>query len=466
MPNIIGLDLGTTTLTGLVLDTKRGEVRRLARRANDAAVKTPFRRRAEQDPRRLHTLALQVLAELSASDQPLKGNCPIDGLALTGQMHGFLCVDDHGQPLTPLISWQDHRTAEPLPKGSTTLEQLHARLAGLDWGENGCRIQHGYGAATLFWLEQQGELPAATHRICTLADWLAGQLAGRPAVTDPTFAASWGIYNIVTGTWNTAFVDRLGLDARLFPPVRPSGERLGGLAPGIARQVGLPAGLPICNPLGDTQAAFLGSVAVPERAVMLGLGTGGRICWMVPDFELPSEQVETRPLPHGPFLRVGASLCGGAAYAWLNHTVRAWLAEFGVKVDEEAVYDRLNTLASERDDVAGLSVRTTFLGVRGNLAVQAGAIEGITLDNMHLGALARATLLGMVDELYGFYGGHGGEGAGHSQVVATGGAVRKNPLLRDLIEDRFRLPVDVPLQRETGAVGAAMLAAQSGVGSA
>jgi sugar (pentulose or hexulose) kinase len=182
---------------------------------------------------------------------------------LTGQKHGLLCVSADARPLTPLVSWQDQRTAEPWPGGSTSLEQIHERLDGLDWYENGCRIQHGFGAATLFWLVQSGQLPAGVERACTIADWLAGQLTGRLPVTDPTLAASWGIYNLVGGAWHAAFCERLVLAARLLPPVLPSGQLLGGLRRTVVGEVALPQGLPVFNALGDTQASFLGAVLSP-----------------------------------------------------------------------------------------------------------------------------------------------------------------------------------------------------------
>jgi sedoheptulokinase len=103
-------------------------------------------------------------------------------------------------------------------------------------------------------------------------------------------------------------------------------------------------------------------------------------------------------------------------------------------------------------------VRTTFLGVRGDPAVQTGAIEGITLEEMRLGPLARATLTGVVDELRDLYRDHAGRSAHATRIVATGGGVWQNPLLPDLIEARFGLPVQVSPQREAAAVGAAMLA--------
>jgi sedoheptulokinase len=467
MSQWIGLDLGTTTVVGVLLDAGRGEVLRLARRRNDAILPgVGLPGRAEQDPHRLRTLALEVLAELAEEATAVRG------IALTGQKHGLLCIDAANHPLTPLISWQDRRTAEPLPGAhQTTLDRLHARLEGLDWRANGCRIAHGYGAATFFWLIRQGQLPAATRRVCTIAGWVAGQLAGRLPVTDPTFAASWGIYHLDEERWNAAFLDRLSIEPRLLPPLLPSGEVLGGLSPEVARLVGLPAGAPIHNPLGDTQAAFLGAclphppvaagrIAPPGRTVdelapviLLNIGTGGQICWMASRFQPPTAAVETRPLLPGRYLRVGASLCGGAAYAWLAGAVRDWLSEFGIQMQEEVVYDRLNALAAECQTEHGLRVRPTFLGARGDPSIQAGAIEGITLHNMQLGALARATLVGIVDELKAL---HDAQAGPHREVVATGGLVERNPFVPGLIAERFGLPVRQPVHPETAAVGAAL----------
>jgi sedoheptulokinase len=475
MSHLIGLDLGTTTVTGVLFDAGRGEVLHLARRRNDAAVdlacvskaEQACITRAEQDPVRLYALALEILAELAVERTAVRG------ISLTGQKHGLLCVDAANRPLTPLISWQDQRTAEPLSgTGLTTLDQLHGRLDDLNWQENGCRIAHGYGAATLFWLVRQDQLPPSTHRVCNIAGWLAGQLTCQPPVIDPTFAASWGIYNLVDGAWNAAFLARLGIEPHLLPPILPSGETLGDLAPQVARQVGLPTGLPVSNALGDTQASFLGAcLPLPGSpgevsshrgvydlapAIFVNIGTGGQICWMVSDFQPPSGAVETRPLLPGYYLRVGASLCGGEAYAWLNRTVRAWLSEFGIKVDEDAVYERLNTLAAECETGLGLRVRTTFLGARGDASIQGGAIEGITLDNLQLGALARATLAGIVDELHALHDTHANQATRFREVVAAGGGVQRNPLMPGLMEERFGLPIRMPVHEETTAVGAVL----------
>ncbi|MGD9375974.1 MAG: FGGY family carbohydrate kinase [Anaerolineae bacterium] len=471
----IGLDLGTTTVTAVLWDVAQGRVRHQAQRRNDAAINPLQPTRAEQDPQRLRALALEVLAALIAGSPD---NVDVLGIGLTGQMHGLLGVDGENRPLTPFISWQDRRTAERDGAGATPLERLQARLGDLPWQENGCTIAHGYGAAIWYWLVDQQQMPAGVERLCPLTGWLAGQLTGQPAVSDPTLAASWGLYSQVQAAWSTDYVRRLGLDARRLPPIRPAGERLGGLDAEVARRVGLPPGTPVHNGLGDNQAAFLGACLpfwVPDPAlvgvgayrealdaiIVLNLGTGGQVCWLAPRFEPPTETVETRPLFRGLYLRVGASLCGGAAYAWLMNTVRSWLVEFGQEVEEEAVYRRLNALAAE-EGTAGLRVHPTFLGKRGDPGVRTGRIEGITLDNLRLGPLARATLVGMVDELRDLYRAEGRSAdQGHERLVATGGAVYKNPILLDVIAGRFGCPAKSPPWRETAAVGASALAAST-----
>ena len=455
MPHIASLDLGTTTLTCLLVETDSQQVLHVAGRSNDSALQTVRPTRREQDPRRLLEVSLALLAQIADTGEKL------DAIALTGQMHGLLCVGRDGHPLTPLIDWQDRRTSEPVDDDSTTLDEIHARLEGLDWRPNGCRIAHGYGMATLYWLTLYGRLPPGTHQVCSLPDWLGGQLCGQLPVTSPSLAASWGAYGLEESAWNRGVLARLDLDARYLPAIRPAGQNFGSLDPPAAARTGLYTGTPVLNAIGDNQASFLGSVGEPGNAILLNLGTGGQVCWAVPGFESPSRAVETRPLPGKDFLRVGASLCGGAAYAWLNRTVRSWLAEFGAEADTDTVYERLNALAWACDDTEGLRVRTTFLGSRSDPAVEAGSIEGVTLNSLPLGKLARATLQGIVDELYDLYTQHGGRVAGHSHVVATGGGVRQNRLMPAVIAEKFGMAVTIPDQRESAALGAALLAGEA-----
>jgi len=168
----------------------------------------------------------------------------------------------------------------------------------------------------------------------------------------------------------------------------------------------------------------------------LNIGTGGQVSWAVSSFRrVPG--TETRYLPHRRYMLVGASLCGGRSYAWLNAAVQAWLGEFGRPADRTAVYVRLNALAGGAPaDCDGLVVDTRFDGTRVDPAVR-GAMQGISLDNFTLANLSRAVLTGIVDELLGFLAPLGKAASeAFEVVVASGNAIRKNPVLREIVRAR------------------------------
>lgn len=455
MTLLLGIDIGTTTICGVAVSAG-GELCCAVERPNDAQAAGLPRGRAEQDPIVIRRRCLEVLAELAGR---VAGEKPA-AIGLTGQMHGMLCLDADNRPLGRLITWQDQRCLEPAGDGLTWIEAMRSRVPDEEWQPCGCLPAAGFLGSTLYWLVRNHALPAGTQRVAFIHDWLAAALAGTAPTTDPGDAASSGLFDLARMKWHDGIVRALDLPGGLLPPVRESGQVLGGLTPEIAAAVGLPAGTPVCNATGDNQASVLGSIAEPDRSVLVNLGTGGQISWAIPAFRREPD-METRYLPPGRYMLVGASLCGGRAYGWLNDVVRGWLAAFGVQLDRQQVYARLNELAASAPaDCRGLTADTALAGTRGD-ASRRGAFLGVSLDNFDLPCVARAVLAGAVEELCRFHDRHGPREA-HDRVVASGNAVRKNPLLRRLISGRMRRPVLIPAHREEAAFGAALLA---GVGT-
>src|SRR5262249_10305933 len=147
-------------------------------------------------------------------------------------------------------------------------------------------------------------------------------LTGRAPVTDPTCAASAGVFDVGAGTWDAAMIEALGLPRALFSEVRQSGDFLGGLTAEAAARTGLPEGLPVFVGIGDNQASFLGSVAQREDTMLVNVGTGGQVTAFTDTFRY-DPRLETRPFPRGGFLVVAAGLCGGGSYAVLERFFRA-----------------------------------------------------------------------------------------------------------------------------------------------
>ena len=365
MPIVLGIDLGTTTITALALEADGGEVLACATAANRAEVTAPADRargRREWDVRRIAGAGCDCLR--AAAEQLGDRRGEIAGVGITGQQHGVVVVDTGLAPLTPFVNWQDRRGDEIDPQTGETFVRRANTLVGADIGwRAGCRLATGYLAVTLFWMKEAGTLPPSG-TACFLMDYFGALLTGRPPVTDPTCAASSGVFDVSGGAWEAAMVEGLGLPRPLFPEVWQSGDSLGGLTPEAAARTGLSEGLPVFVGIGDNQASFLGSVARREDTALVNVGTGGQVTAFVDTFRY-DPRLETRPFPRGGFLLVAAGLCGGGSYAVVERFFRAAGEQlFGARPTED-LDPLMNRLAAAVPPGAdGLRCEPYFTGSR------------------------------------------------------------------------------------------------------
>lgn len=466
MPLTLGLDLGTTSISAIAVDDA-GSVRCVETVANDAA-RAVASGRAEQDPLRIRQRAMACLATVAAK---VRGE-RLTGLGLTGQMHGVLLCDAGSRPVSPLITWQDRRALErPAsdPRGPHFLDRLLARTDDDLLRRSGCRFAAGYLGTTLYTLRQQHALPAEPWRASLLVDWLAASLCDKTwLVTDPSNAASTGLFDVSLGQWSDRLLAAAEVEASRLPEVRPSGAILGGLAREVATLCELPVGLPVCNAIGDNQAAILGSVPAGLPTIQINVGTGGQINWPLPAFaRLPG--MDTRPLPIDRLMVVGAGLSGGDAFAWVNHTVRHWLQAFGVARSSDEVYRRLMELAVEESQRDGLECEPLFRGTR-RQPMARGSFTGIGYDNFTVGRVARAVLWGIAEGFHALWRegmtawrtqGLGDEIDASRPLIGSGNGLRQNPLLVAAIREKFSRRVLFAAHPEEAAYGAALLAGVS-----
>src|SRR5262245_52347164 len=184
MPLILGLDLGTTTITAVALDTDTGRQAGCATRPNRAALPCPPGR-SEWDIVAIAETACACLRELA---EKVGEQRDLAGLGITGQQHGVVLVDHELRPLGPFINWQDRRATEI--DTSTRLNYLElARLAiGDPSRRTGCRLSAGYMGATLYWLLRERHLPRDA-TACFAMDYMTALLTATSPATDATCAA-------------------------------------------------------------------------------------------------------------------------------------------------------------------------------------------------------------------------------------------------------------------------------------
>lgn len=437
----VGLDIGTTSISGLLYDLEKQTV---LHSLTEAQASRPFSLDQEwerlQDPERIVQQVEGILGRLLVL-QPEAA-----AIGLTGQMHGIVYVDRNGRAVSPLYTWQDGRAGQPCEgTGSLTYAQQLSALTGY-------AVAPGYGLATHYYNLCRELVPERAVYFCTIADYIAMRLTDTSLPQmDATQAAGIGGFNLHTGDFDRAAVRQAGIDASLLPQVVPSGT-----AVGIT-----PQGIPVYASLGDNQASFLGSVPQPEESLLLNIGTGSQLsAWMPGCVKVPSA-MEVRPYPGGGVLMVGAALSGGKSYALLEGFFRQLIAAYTGEAPTD-VYGLMSKLLSEQVPGSGsteLTVNTRFLGTRAD-PDKRGSIEGISLDNFTPGGLAHAFLQGMIDELHGFLKELEQQGTQtFSRLIGSGNALRNNPVLCTKAEAAFGLPLTLGRHTEEAAVGAALCAA-------
>lgn len=428
---VIGVDIGTTTISLVVLDTDSGEVLECVNTPNPAAYPgaQPFER--VQNPEK-------IVSQTGAQLERLKRRyAPIGAIGLDGQMHGMLYADAQGKAVSPLYTWQDGHGE--LDAGGETMAQALSRLTGYP-------MATGYGLTTHFALTRLGKVPRQTAKLCTIADYAAMRLTGRTQpLCHASNAASMGLFNAQRGAWDEAAVERAGMSADILPEATASCTILGEDADGT----------PVACAIGDNQASFIGAVSEPEHSVLVNVGTGAQVS-MAGRAQRPLALCEQRPLEGEGMLLVGSSLCGGRAYALLHRFFLDCARLAGCEAD--SLYAQMNAAALRVPGEPSLHVNTRFCGSRSN-PQERGSIMNIGEENLDAAHLTAGVLWGMADELWAFYDEMSAACARPARVlVGSGNGVRKNPALRRVLQERFGMELRVPEQDEEAACGAALSA--------
>lgn len=427
----LGIDIGTTSICGVLYDTQNSKVKNAITRANDSMI-TEEGGRYLQDSERILSIVYELI-------EKLKDGFFVEAIGVTGQMHGILYATAGGRAVSPLITWKDSRGDEVYQAGKSYARYLSE--------ETGYPFYAGYGLVSHFYYQKKGLIPQKAEKLMTIADYVAQNLAGAQACKmEASMAASLGGFCLKKGCFDEKALQKAGVDISYLPQVLKGGE---------PARLGSYQEIPVYAACGDNQASFLAAVCRQETGICVNVGTGSQVSVFYKE-AIPAEGMELRPFFQKGFLYVGASLNGGKAYALLSEFYKEICECFtGIRVES---YEIMNRMAQSCEDTGGLTVEPLFYGARGNSG-QLGAIKGMSPDNFHVPELTRAFVTGMVRELYEMYLSFPQEvRKGRSYIYGGGNGMRKNELLRSEVERIFQMPVEMSPNKEEAAAGAALAA--------
>ncbi len=425
--NVIGLDIGTTTICGIAVESGTGRLLKSVTLDNDSFIEgKPFEKIQSPEAviKKVVTLANELFAEFA----------PVCAVGITGQMHGIVYLDSDGSAVSPLYTWQDASGNQPCDGG--TYSSVLSSLTGYN-------AASGFGGTTFFCHSRNGLVPQNAVKFCTIHDYAAMVLTGRKTpLTHSSDAASFGLFDIENGCFDKEAVEKAGLDFSFFPEVTCDLEPVGEFN-----------GVPVCVAIGDNQASFIGSVRTMQGCALVNMGTGGQIS-MLTDLKKAPEGMEIRPLCSDKNILVGCSLCGGRAFAVLADFFNACLEMAGCgKADN--IYKFMDAaLEAAEEESEPLVVSTKLCGTRTQPQLR-GSVTNLGVDNFTPSALMKGFLDGMVSELTEMIEPLGCE---VTSLVGSGNGLRKNIPLRKRFSAALGAQMMIPLNREEAAFGAVLTA--------
>ena len=358
-----------------------------------------FNDHAEPDGKlRQETYDTTDAAEVAGLVRKVLGGEEPDGTSCFA--HSLVAVDRNWKPLTPILGWRDTRSAD-------AAEWLQRRVdPGSMHARTGAYLHPSYWASKLAWLAQvEPELFRDAAHFVSFSDFVRGT-----PETSLSMASGTGLLDLTTNEWDAELLDVLGLDAELLPRI-------------VDQPVWVDAA---CSNLGA------GCLGRDRAALMIGTSGALRVLYET-ERPQPRDGLFLYRYDERRVIEGGALSDGGNLHAWLQKT----LAEPKGEPRDEHGVTFLPFLGGERStgwdpDATGAIFGLTFDTTPAEL--RRAALEGVGFR-----FAAIADLLPEVEE-----------------IVATGGALIKDPQWVQIMADTLARPVLLSGVEEASLRGAAV----------
>lgn len=441
---LLGIDIGTSSIKVSVVNAEtRKSVTSVQFPEEETEIKSIQAGWAEQSPSDWWHNTQQAILKLNTSN--LFNPKDIKAIGIAYQMHGLVVVDRDQNVLRDSIIWCDSRAVD---LGNTAFNKI---------GQKEC-LQHllnspgNFTASKLAWVKNnEPSIYSRIDKIMLPGDFIAMKLTGE--ITSSISSLSEGIFwDFKNDELSADVMNYYGLSRSLIPEVRPLFSEHGYLKAGIARLLGLSAGIPVSYKAGDQPNNALSLNVLKPGEVAATAGTSG-VIYGVSDELTYDPQSRVNTFAHVTYSKekkhTGVLLCingTGSMYRWAKD-------QFAPKTS----YSELNQLASKSPiGSKGLMVLPFGNGAERMLNNQ---YTGAQLIGIDLNTHKQADIFRAVQEGIAFAFRYGldimRENGMKPKVIRAG---RANLFLSDVFAQTFVDVTGIPLElhENDGSVGAAL----------
>jgi xylulokinase len=342
--NLLGIDLGSSSVKASVIDGESGECIASAfypKEEMKIIAKRPGW--AEQDPETWWANLKSSIADCTS--QPGAKKKEIGAIGISYQMHGLVAVGNDKKPLRPSIIWCDSRAVEYGEKAFKAL--------GADYSLGNLLNSPGnFTASKLAWVkENEPDIFGKIYKIMLPGDYIAMRLTGE-ILTSFAGLSEGILWDFKENSVSGKLLDFFGFSSDIIPQQISSFSDQGSLTKAAADELGLQAGIKISYRAGDQLNNALSLNVFNPGEVAATAGTSG-VIYGVTDQKKHDPQSRVNTFLHVNHTesdpRLGVLLC-------INGTgiLNSWLRRYA---GSSLTYSGMNGLAEKTDPGSeGLSI--------------------------------------------------------------------------------------------------------------
>ena len=316
----------------------------------------------------------------------------------------------------------------------------------------------------LLWMrERKPELYERISTVLLINDWILFRLSGERA-SEPSNGVETLLLDQRTKQWSKGLIDKLGLDANIFPKVLDSGSLLGTITAQSAKETGLAQGTPVIMGGADSQCGVLGCGAINDGDIGCVMGSFAPLQMVIPE---PMVAADYR-VWSGCHAVPGKWIIESTAFE--SGQVFRWVRDVYYSGEGESIFSQMDMDAG--DSPIGSKGILSYLGPRmsipnyreaswflpGGFIMPLPALPGMVTR----GDFARAVLENIAFAIRGNQERLADVSNREVARLRVCGGLSQSDTLVQILADLLKMPIMVPSCPEGSSMGAAICA---GVGS-
>jgi len=442
--NILGLDVGTTTIKGQILN-QYGDVLAYEEEATPVLEKDKI---SYISPQSLQKSTFKVIRSLAK-----QVNGEINVMCFSSFGEAFTLIDNQGQTICDFILFISSI-------GNEEIDQLDKKISRQKIQSiAGVNPNRMFSISKLLYIKNhQPNLYKRAQKLLLVAPFIVYALTG-VVQCDYTLASRTMCLDVKNKTWSKDIIEKANLNINLFPPLHECSEIVGQIKSDIARQLGINSNCIVLASGHDQLMAAIGSGI--NKQGMAADGTGTAECLTIAFKDIPTNEsfydsnycIVPYIIPHT-YITYAFTSTGGGLLKWFKDKLlpienKAFITE-GKDFYQEYSNKKINLptslLVLPHFDGTG----TPYLD-----AESMGAIIGLTQSTTR-GEIYFALMESTTFEIRLNISLLEKEGIHINEIIATGGGAKSDSWLQ-MKSDILNQKITTVVQSETGIYGCYIL---------